>query len=138
MKTKFFSLMMVFLLLVIQINSRLQSQTLHEVDFSGLSFAPQSLSISVGDIVRWTNTGGTHNFNGTIATFPTNPLSLRNDLAPAGWVYTYVFTGQGTYNYQCDFHVNSGMTGSITVNGATSSVSPYLNEVINIYLNPAG
>ena len=32
----------------------------HEVNIVGLSFRPNDLTIEVGDTVRWTNNGGSH------------------------------------------------------------------------------
>lgn len=95
--------------------------TVHNVTVSSNQFAPSSLSITVGDTVLWTNTGGTHNVNGTTATFAGNPASFGNgSAAPAPWTYQYQFTVPGTYDYQCDPHAAGGMTGQITVNAAPS------------------
>ena len=49
--------------------------------------------------------------------------------------FTHVFTLPGTYNYQCDPHVNMGMVGQITVgNGTEDPVQQALedNEVPSI------
>tara|TARA_R110002072_G_scaffold302402_1_gene485123 strand:+ start:50139 stop:50756 length:618 start_codon:yes stop_codon:yes gene_type:complete len=90
------------------------SQTLTNIDASGVTFTPSNISINVGDTVRWTNSSGTHNVNGTTATFPSNPDSFGNNIG-SGWVYTYIFTIAGSYDYRCDVHFGSGMTGTITV-----------------------
>jgi hypothetical protein len=72
-------------------------------------------------------------------TFPTNPESFGNAL-DTGWVYTYVFTTAGTYDYQCDLHEAFGMTGTVTV-VSTSDIGSDLatsnNVVSNIYPIPS-
>ncbi len=95
--------------------------TVHNVTVSSNQFSPSSLTIAQGDTVVWTNTGGTHNVNGTQTTFSGNPASFGNTVG-AGWTYTHVFTVNGSYNYQCDPHSSSGMTGTITVNPAAEDL----------------
>ena len=92
----------------------------HVVNTQGMAFAPSSLTINVGDSVTFNNTGGNHNVNGTLSTFPSNPQGFGNG-SPSNniWSYTYIFTNAGTYNYQCDPHASMGMTGVITVNQST-------------------
>ena len=90
------------------------AQTTVDVTASGSTFTPTDITIDVGDTVRWTNTSGTHNVNGTTGTFPANPESFGNALS-TGWVYEYVFNTAGNYGYQCDAHEAFGMTGTVTV-----------------------
>ena len=54
-------------------------------------FTPNSVTLTAGDTVTWINMGGSHNVNGTQATYPSNPESFGNGVG-AGWTYTYVFT----------------------------------------------
>ncbi|MBL1279132.1 MAG: T9SS type A sorting domain-containing protein [Fluviicola sp.] len=95
------------------------SQVLVNIDVSGISFTPSSITINVGDTVRWTNSSGTHNVNATTATYPGNPASFGNSLG-TGWVFTHIFTVAGSYDYRCDAHFNSGMAGTITVQAPAS------------------
>lgn len=88
------------------------AQTTHFVTASGMSFSPNSLTIEVGDSVSFTNTSGTHNVNGTQATFPANPASFGNAIG-TGWTYGFKFTLAGTYSYKCDVH--AAMTATIVV-----------------------
>lgn len=90
------------------------TNTKHTVDVGMMTFNPSSLAIAVGDTVEWKNTSGFHNVNGTQLTFPSNPESFGNNVS-SSWTFIYVFTIAGNYNYQCDVHVSSGMTGSIVV-----------------------
>ena len=97
------------------------AQVNHQVQTAGTSFSPNSLTIEQGDTVTFTNTGGTHNVNGTQTTFPSNPESFGNSVG-SGWSFFHKFNVPGTYNYQCDPHSGAGMTGTITVT-PTASVS---------------
>ena len=42
------------------------------------NFVPSTLTISLGDTVEFTNTGGFHNVNATLSTFPNNPQGHFN------------------------------------------------------------
>ncbi|MCB0572303.1 MAG: T9SS type A sorting domain-containing protein [Phaeodactylibacter sp.] len=80
------------------------------------SFTPKDITISVGDTVTWTNIGGTHNINGTQATFPDNPVGFTSGVASSSpWTYSFVFNTPGFYDYHCDPHFSLGMTGTVTV-----------------------
>lgn len=119
--------------------NNLYAQTLYDINASGVSFTPSSITINVGDTLRWTNTQGTHNVNGTTASYPSNPESFGNAVAGAGWVFTHVFHSPGTYNYKCDLHAGSGMTGTITVTNIAGieSLSPEIKTNITLYPQPA-
>tara|TARA_B100000902_G_scaffold107706_1_gene109479 strand:+ start:197 stop:1081 length:885 start_codon:yes stop_codon:yes gene_type:complete len=101
--------------------------TNYTVNTLGMTFVPSSININVGDTVTWNNTGGFHNVNGTLNTFPNNPAGFGNSLG-SGWTFTHIFTISGTYNYQCDPHL-PGMIGSVNVN------SPPSNSVYDIVSN---
>jgi 2',3'-cyclic-nucleotide 2'-phosphodiesterase (5'-nucleotidase family)/plastocyanin len=83
------------------------------------AFAPTVLIIDVGDTVTWVNTGGSHNVNGTQATYPNNPESFGgfavSGTASPNWPFTHVFTIPGKYEYRCDPHVGNGMAGAVVV-----------------------
>ena len=104
--------------------------TNHLVTVSNNVFTPSSLSIVAGDQVTWNQTSGSHNVNGTIATFPANPASFGNG-APAGgtWSYSFTFLVAGTYQYQCDPHAAMGMVGTIVVSPAPCTL-PFFSEYI--------
>ncbi|MEM8909683.1 MAG: lamin tail domain-containing protein, partial [Bacteroidota bacterium] len=87
-----------------------------EVTISNFLFDPADITITVGQTVKWSNTEGNHNVNGTQNTFPNNPESfLSGPVSPAPWEYFHTFNTVGTYDYQCDQHVNLGMVGTVTV-----------------------
>ena len=104
-----------FLFLGMAISANLNAQTSHNINTVGsTSFSPSNLTINVGDTVNFNNTGGSHNINGTQATFPNNPEGFGNSIAPAPWSYQWIFTMPGTYDYQCDPHIPA-MSAIITV-----------------------
>jgi plastocyanin len=111
-KTFYKQLLSVIILLLSSIIT--YGQTLHVVEVRDSQFDPDELEIVVGDTVEWRNVMGSHNVNGTQASFPSNPESFGNQVGE-GWTLRHVFTTAGNYNYQCDPHVAVGMTGSISV-----------------------
>lgn len=90
------------------------AQVVHNITANAMTFSPANLTVDIGDTVRWTNTSGSHNVNGTTATYPSNPESFGNAIGMS-WTFDYVFSIAGLYDYQCDVHVLSGMTATITV-----------------------
>ena len=80
-------------------------------------YSPQFLTINVGDQVRWENQSGTHNVNGTLTTFPSNPQGFTSgDTQSGNWTWTFTFTIPGVYNYHCDGNGHAATQfGAITV-----------------------
>jgi plastocyanin len=76
-----------------------------DVLIQGFAFNPESVGISPGDTVRWTNKdSATHIVKGS--TFESGSLAK-------GDTYEFVFTEPGIYNYICSIHPS--MKGTITV-----------------------
>ena len=110
------------LLLISIITSTYLFSTNYTVNTQGMTFSPSNLTINIGDSVTFVNNGGFHNVNGTVQTFPSNPVSFSNPGGiSAGWTYVHVFTTIGFYQYQCDPHIPA-MVGSITVNSPPNSI----------------
>ncbi len=117
--------------------------TNHQVQVGSNFFSPAALYISVGDTVTWTQVSGTHNVNGSLATFPNNPVGFSSgSVAGGNWTYSFAFTTVGVYGYQCDPHAAMGMVGTVTVTAPCSELyfSEYLegssnNKALEIY-NP--
>lgn len=125
-------------IILVLITTGLKAQVKYTVLTAGNTFSPNNITINVGDTVEWTNTGGTHNVNGTQATFPSNPVSFGNSVGGAPWTYTFVFNTAGTYAYRCDIHFSMGMAGIVTVNNTTGVNSYSKNDNdFEVYPNPA-
>ena len=123
----------VLFILMVLLGNPAAAQTTVDVTASGGTFTPEDITIDVGDNVRWTNTSGNHNVNGTTVTFSSNPESFGNALS-TGWMYEYVFSTPGNYDYQCDAHFTSGMTGTVIVWGAVD-IGDDLAETNNVFSN---
>lgn len=81
----------------------------HVADVSIVDFAfqPQVITISVGSMVRWTNTGlSAHTTTSAGGSWDSG------NLAP-GEMFTRTFTAPGIYTYHCAIH--SSMTGTVVV-----------------------
>ena len=115
---------------------QVSAQTTHAVENNGFTWSPSDITIDQGDTVEWTNTGGSHNVNGTQATFPDNPESFGNSVG-SGWVYSFTFNIPGVYNYQCDPHASLGMTGTVTVVATTSVDEIQPEATVAVYPQPA-
>ncbi|MBK9108085.1 MAG: lamin tail domain-containing protein [Saprospiraceae bacterium] len=88
----------------------------HSINLQASSFDPADISIFVGEQVEWINTSGTHNVNGNQSIFRDNPASFYSGNPKSGnWSFIYKFDLPGTYEYQCDIHGPSGMTGVVRV-----------------------
>ncbi|MBK8955704.1 MAG: lamin tail domain-containing protein [Saprospiraceae bacterium] len=88
----------------------------HTVNLMASSFIPNDISIYVGEQVEWINGGGLHNVNGDQSIFRDNPESFYSGPPASGnWSFIHQFNTAGTYEYQCDIHGPSGMTGVVRV-----------------------
>jgi plastocyanin len=90
---------------------------------NSFTFSPDSVTISVGDTVRWTWDSDIHSV--TSGQFCTSdgqfcsPDDVNCDLSDQPAVYMHTFSQPGTYSYFCLAHCDFGMTGTVTVSGAT-------------------
>lgn len=88
----------------------------HTIIASNFKFTPDYREIYTGDQVEWINQIGEHNINGLNQSFPDNPVGFGNGApSSAKWTFVFKFDSPGTYHYQCDVHINQGMTGTIIV-----------------------
>ena len=79
----------------------------HFIDISGMAFSPNSITISVGDTITWTNLDSmSHTATGDNSEFDSGTLGKDQS-------FSFTFTTTGTYTYHCAFH--SGMTATIIV-----------------------
>ncbi|MBT8382866.1 MAG: T9SS type A sorting domain-containing protein [Ignavibacteria bacterium] len=112
---KIYLLLLAWLLLIFAGSA--VSQTLHNVEVSSFMFTPSTVTITVGDTVRWTNVNGTHNVVADDNSFTSGAP------APPPWEFDFVFTTVGDNPYYCEPHGGpggSGMSGVITVQNPTS------------------
>lgn len=105
-----------------------------------LKFTPSDITIHVGETVRFQNKGGNHNVNGSIQTYPDNPVGFGfADPSSENWVYDYTFIKTGLYKYVCDPHASFNMVGTVTVKtlDITSSFReiPQYQQLV-VYPNP--
>ena len=98
-----------------------------------LQFSPSTVTISVGDTVRWTWGSSNHSVtSGTPCTVdgqfcsPNDTNCSAGTLSNMGFVYEHTFTVAGTYSYFCHLHCSLGMTGTVNVvsGSATWLASP--------------
>lgn len=128
--------------LLILFPTLLIAQTSHTVSSGNFYYSPSTLNINIGDTVFWINDGGFHNVNFDVNTITgssfNNPESFMSTPTSSVDIYSYVFTINGTYNYDCSVgsHAANGMIGSIIVNSATlieeNTTSRRLIESYNI------
>ncbi|RXA21793.1 copper-binding protein [Methanosarcina sp. MSH10X1] len=76
-----------------------------EVTIEDSAFNPQSVEISAGDTVRWTN-------RDSVDHSATGPTFNSGIIAP-GQSFEFLFTDAGTYNYNCSIHPS--MEGTVVV-----------------------
>lgn len=101
------------------------------VEVSSNVFTPKDITIETGQIVRWVNTGGSHNVNGKQSVYPSNPESFYSgDPSSDAWTFDFQFTKSGVYQYQCDPHASLGMKGTVTVKDPVM-VDPYPQRSIS-------
>lgn len=93
-----------------------------------LTFSPSTVTISVGDTVRWTWGSSLHSVtSGTPCTVdgqfcsPNDTNCSAGTLSNMGFVYEHTFTVAGTYSYFCHLHCSFGMTGTVNVESGSAT-----------------
>ena len=122
----------VVLAAVFALSSDAQAE-LYQVNIVDFSFAPNNLTINVGDMVEWTNQDGVSH------TSTSDDGVWDSGLLGQGDTFTYTFTLAGSYSYHCTPH--PFMTGTVVVSAATgiedqSSSIPGKFEISQNYPNP--
>ena len=86
------------------------------------SFVPDTVTIRVGDTVRWTWESDFHSVTSGKSCIadgqfcsPDNMNCEAGILNDTGFVYEYTFTEPGTYQYFCAIHCFAAMTGVVNV-----------------------
>ncbi|MEO0652081.1 MAG: plastocyanin/azurin family copper-binding protein [Planctomycetota bacterium] len=119
----------------------LAAQTTHDVFLFNTEFAPENVTIQVGDTVRWLWVGGFHNVVSGVGGAADGSFSSGNpsiSAPPFSVTFDAAFLAANpmpgnVYDYYCVVHL-PGMTGTVTVEtGAVGSFQPYGSG-----LNPDG
>jgi plastocyanin len=126
------------LIINIVLFSSLQAAT-HVIKFGGglgLVYSPNQLNVVVGDTIRWEGSFTSHPLSST--SVPHEALTFHS---ATGSTFSYQVQVAGTYNYQCDFHFASGMTGSFTasvtdVENQDTGQQPQVFRLEQNYPNP--
>jgi plastocyanin len=124
----------------------LSAQSIHIIDVGGYGndtplpyYSPNAITIPMGDVIRWSNSSGTHNVNGTAPLFPDNPEGFYSgEPANGTWTYSVTFTIPGIYHYQCDSkgHADT-QTGTIIVESTEGIGEPFGLSAIVVFPSPA-
>lgn len=109
--------------LLAAIPAALLAQTIHQVQVGGSNlgptpyYAPDTVTIPVGDIIRWNNVSGTHNVNGGTFLFPDNPeaFGFTPQQGDNDWSFQFTFTFPGTYRYHCDTEGHSATQKGVII-----------------------
>ncbi|MFN8414729.1 MAG: T9SS type A sorting domain-containing protein [Cytophagaceae bacterium] len=88
-----------------------------------LTFSPNTLSVVVGDVVHFEWVSGSHTT--TSVTVPSGASTWTNSITSTSTSFDYTVAVAGTYDYKCNPHGGSGMTGSFTATttGVTTKYS---------------
>jgi len=82
-----------------------------DVTIAGFTFAPDKVTVSVGDAVTWTNNDGVaHTATADDGSFNTGNIG-------GGGSESVTFDTAGTFSYHCAIH--AAMTGTVVVEAAT-------------------
>lgn len=102
----------------------------------GFTFSPSTLSVAVGDTVRFSWVNGFHT---TVDTqIPTGALKWESAITDNVKQFDYKVTVAGNYQYKCGPHGSSGMTGSFsaTVTGVNDQFTA-IKSSFTLSPNPA-
>lgn len=112
-----------FLLLVTNVFAAIRDVT---VGAGGnLVFAPNDLTINVGDTVRWTWAFSSHSTTSTTVQNGCNPSGLWDSgVKNQGDTFDFTFDSVGNFPYKCTPHCQMGMTAIIRVSSFNISCTP--------------
>lgn len=88
------------------------------VDIQNFAFTPQTITISAGESVTWTNKDSAPH----TATSTGGPTSFDTGRLDQGQSKTIQFNTPGTYTYKCEFHPS--MTATVVVTSAATQAQP--------------
>lgn len=89
-------------------------------------YSPATVTVSVGDTVRWTNNGqAPHSVTADNGSFDSSP-GCPQDIAAClgnGDTYSRTFAATGSFSYYCTVHGQT-MSGTVVVQGGGTTTSP--------------
>jgi len=71
----------------------------HDVEIKNFAFSPSTLTITKGDIVKWTNNDGTSH---TVVS--DSGSEINSGTLASGQSYSHAFNDAGTFAYHCGIH----------------------------------
>lgn len=89
------------------------------VGVADYQFSPDSITISAGESVVWSNSGpSSHTVTSDNSSWTSATLGAPSGTDPYGYptgggTFSHLFSSAGTYHYHCSIH--SGMTGVVVV-----------------------
>lgn len=83
------------------------------VTVEGNTFAPGTITIKVGETVKWKWGSSVHNVVSGKSCSPDGRFSSGDPVA--GGTFEQQFTTAGTYDYFCSVHCAAGMVGQVVV-----------------------
>jgi len=90
--------------------------TVHKIKVSDFQFSPKTVNAVVGDKIEWVWVSGRHTTTST--NIPANATPWDKNINKNHQTFTYTVRKAGTYQYQCTFHFQLGMVGTIKVTRA--------------------
>lgn len=100
-----------FLLLPALFYSMTAHAVIRDVTVQNFMFTPATMTVNVGDVVKWTWINGGHTT--TSLAIPAGAAAWNSPLTSNSTTFSYTVTTAGTYNYQCNPHAPD-MAGSFT------------------------
>jgi plastocyanin len=85
-------------------------------------FQPATINAHVGDVIIWRFVNGMHTTTST--SVPAGAQTWNAAVDATHTQFRYRVQVAGTYQYQCNFHFNQGMVGTIVVSAASPQQAP--------------
>jgi plastocyanin len=129
-------LISIFTLLAMAGTSNAKTWTINFGVGGSLTYSPSTLSVNVGDVIVWSGDFGAHPLQST--SVPSGAATFQQ-LSVSATTFSYTVTVAGSYSYQCNRHVTSGMTGTFTAASGAGVETPAetILTMDPIYPNPA-
>lgn len=121
------------LVIALFVTISISAQTTFDIDWEvGVSGAPASPTVEIGDTVRWTWTDGLPH---SVTSDPGSQQAFDSGVITGmGTQFSFTFTELGTNDYGCDVHAN--MVGTVTVQDILSVEEKFVKS-LTFYPNPA-